>query len=72
MSWHVWHFSWSQARNLQELINSTTGVVLAPEIQPGPHHVFGTVNGTDVFALFCHLSQNQVPILQLGTWEQWG
>ena len=49
-----WHISWSWARNLQELINSTTGVVLGPKVQPGSHKVIGTVDETDVFALFCH------------------
>ena len=43
-----------------------------PEVQPGPHHVLGTVNGIDVFALFATPSQSQVPILQLGMLEQWG
>ena len=45
-----WHSSWSWARNSLELIDSTTGVVLAPEVQPGPHQIIGTVDGTDVFA----------------------
>ena len=52
MSQRVWQYSWSRARNLHEFIDSTTGVVLAPEVQPGPHQVLGTVNGTDGFALF--------------------
>ena len=39
MSQRVWHFSWSRARNSQECIDSTTVVVLAPEVQPGPHWV---------------------------------
>ena len=52
MSQRIWHYSWSQARNPQELIDSTTGVVLASEVQPGPHQVLGTVNGTDVLAPF--------------------
>ena len=38
-------FSRSQARNSQELINSTTGVVLAPEVQPGPHQVMALSMG---------------------------
>ena len=46
--------------------NSTTGVVLAPDF-PGQ----GTVDGTDVFALFCHPSRSQVPNLQVGMLEQW-
>ena len=43
MNRHVWHTSWSQARNSQELIDSTTGVVLVLEVQPG----CGTVDGMD-------------------------
>ena len=39
MSQCVWHYSWSKARNLQEFIDSTTGVVLEPKVQPGPHQV---------------------------------
>ena len=40
-----------QARNLQEFINSTTGVILAPNIKLTPHQIIGTctINGTDVF-----------------------
>ena len=52
MSQHVWHYSWSRARNLQEFIDSTTDVVLAPEVQLEPYQVLGAVNGTDGFALF--------------------
>ena len=37
MSQVVWHFSWGQARNFASIV--TTDVVLAPEIQPGPHQV---------------------------------
>ena len=33
---------------------SNTGMVLAPyhcpEVQPGPHQIFGTVDGTEVFS----------------------
>ena len=42
-------FSWSQARNSQKHIDSTTGVVLAPEVQPGLHQVISTSDGTDVY-----------------------
>ena len=35
----------SQARNSQELIDGTTGVVLAPEVQPGPHQVMALSMG---------------------------
>ena len=31
----------------------------------------GTVDGTDVFALFCHPSQSQIPFIHLGMLEQW-
>ena len=24
------------------------------KVQPGPHQIVGTVDGTDVFSLFCH------------------
>ena len=52
MSQCVWQYSWSRARNLHEFIDSTAGVVLAPEVQPGPHQVLGTVNRTDgLFAI---------------------
>ena len=44
--------------NSQECIDSTTGVVLAPEVQPGPHQVIGTINETDVFALFATPSRS--------------
>ena len=37
--------------NLQECIDSVTGVVLVSEVQPGSYHVLGTVKGTDVVAL---------------------
>ena len=72
MSQHIWHYSWRQARNSQECINSTTGVVLTPEVQPEPDQAIGSINGTDVFALFATPSQSQVPILLLGMLEQWG
>ena len=42
-----WHFPWSWARKSQECIDSTTGAVLAPKVQPETHQVIGTVNGTD-------------------------
>ena len=51
----IWQFSWNLARN-SRVINSTTGVVLAPEVQPRPHQVIGAID----------------LILQLGTLEQWG
>ena len=66
---HFWYFSWGQARNSQQVINSTTGVVLVSEVQPGPYQVFDTVDGTDVFALFATPSQGQIPILQLEHWS---
>ena len=48
-----WHISWSRARNLQELIDSTTGVVLAPKVQPAPHQVkVLAVDEMEVFGLF--------------------
>ena len=47
MSQRIWHYSWSRTRKLQEFIDSTTSVVLAPKVQPGPHQVVGTVNGTE-------------------------
>ena len=28
-----WYYSWSWTKNLQDCIDSTTGVVLAPEVQ---------------------------------------
>ena len=61
--------SWSQARNLQEFIDSTTGVVLAPEVQPAPRQVKALLMGWVFFALFATPSQSQVPILLLGTLE---
>ena len=63
------------ARNLQEDINSTTcvGVVLAPEVQPGPHQVFLALLIRLVLLPFCHPHPlSQIPILQLGTLQQWG
>ena len=53
-------FYWSWARNSQELIDSTTGVVLAPKVQPGPHQVMALSMGW----MFCHPSQSQIPILE--------
>ena len=35
----------------QEHVDSTTGVVLAPEVQPGSHQIVGTLDRTDVFAM---------------------
>ena len=57
---HLAYFSQSQARNLPELVDFTTGpgVVLAPEIQQGAHQVLELTMGC------------QVPILQLGMLEQ--
>ena len=52
MSQHIGHYSWSQARNSQEFIDSTTGVVLAPEVQPEPHQVLALSMGLMFFALF--------------------
>ena len=43
---------------MQELVDFTTGVVLAPEIQQGAHQVLELTMGC------------QVPILQLGMLEQ--
>ena len=51
-------------------INSASGVVLAPEVQPGPPQIC-TVNGTSCYCPFCHPCRSQLPILQLGTLEQW-
>ena len=64
MSQCIWYYSWNRARNSQECINSTTGVVLAPEVQPGPHQVIITIDGTDVFALFTTPNQSQVLMVQ--------
>ena len=58
--------------NSQEDIDSTTGALLAPEVQPGPHQLFGTANGTDVFALLPSPAEAWSLILQLGMLEQWG
>ena len=57
-----------RARNSQECINSTTGatVMMAPEVQPGPHQVIGTINGLMFFAFFAFFAthgRSQVPIL---------
>ena len=41
----AFYFPWSWARNLQELINSTTGEVLAPKVQPGTHQVMALLMG---------------------------
>ena len=71
MSQRVWHYFWSRGRNLQECIHSTTGMVLAPKVQLGPHQIIGTIDGTDVIALFATPSRSQVLILQLGVLEQW-
>ena len=38
--------------NKSEHIDSTTGVMLAAEFQPGPHQIFDTMDGTGVVALF--------------------
>ena len=60
-------FYWSWARNSQELIDSTTGVVLAPKVQPGPHQVMALSMGW----MFCHPSQSQIPILCWSTKIKW-
>ena len=62
-------FPGARARNSQEHIDSASGVVLAPEVQPGPHQIFGTVNGTDVFALFATPAEIRS---HGGMLEQWG
>ena len=53
------------ARNSQELIDSTTGVVLAPKVQPGPYQVKELSMGRMFLPSFATPSRSQVPILQL-------
>ena len=74
MSQCILAFSWSPGQELAGRNRQTTVVVLAPKIQPGPHQVFGTVNGTDVFRPFCHPPLKPGPYLQLhvGMLEQRG
>ena len=45
MNRHIWYIPWSQAKNSQELIDSTIGVVLAPEVQPEPRQVMALSMG---------------------------
>ena len=45
-------FFWSRARNSQKLVNIIiSGVLLALEIQSGPHRVIGTADGKHTLTL---------------------
>ena len=66
MGWRVWHFPGVG------LGTCTTGVVLAPEVQPGPHQVKALSMGLMFLSFFATPAKSQVPILQLGMLEQWG
>ena len=54
--------------------DSTTGEVLAPKVQPGPHQpgVLALSMGLMFCPFSCYPSRSQVPIVQLGTLEPWG
>ena len=62
--------SWSRVRNSQELMDSTTGVVLAPKVQPGTYLIMKLLMG-------CHFAtpaeaRSQLSLqLHVGMLKQW-
>ena len=69
-SQHIWHFPGAGLETHRN-INSASDVVLATEIQPGPHQKFLALSMGLMFLPFLLPQPKPVPILQLDTLEHW-